>query len=296
LKAIFAQVLFEYRVVVRLLHKDNVMMYKCSADEVGVRNRSIEKGLKNNAIWVVDDDPRICQLLDHYLAGEGYRVRTATSAEAFFNQVVDTPADLIILDVMLPDQDGFGVTRQLRAQSEVPILMLTGRAETVDKVVGLELGADDYLTKPFERRELLARVRSLLRRAHQRMSSASINEGAVVHFAGWRLDLAGHTLLSPSGEPVELTRHEFLLLAAFVKRRQRSLTRDDILNLIAGRDWSPYDRSVDVLVGRLRAKLEQDPKHPTLILTVRGVGYKFGSPVSLGGRGRELKPFWSQGS
>lgn len=232
-------------------------------------------------IWVVDDDPRICQLLGHYLTGEGYEVRTVNRAGAFLEQVGNAPADLIILDVMLPDQDGFVVTRQLRAQSEVPILLLTGRADTVDKVVGLELGADDYLTKPFEKRELLARVRSLLRRAQQKVPAVPGNDASVAHFAGWRLDLTGHTLHSPSGDSVSLTHHEFALLAALVKRPSRVLTRDDILTLIAGRDWSPLDRSVDVLIGRLRAKLEHDPKHPALILTVRGVGYKFAPPVHL---------------
>jgi DNA-binding response OmpR family regulator len=182
---------------------------------------------------------------------------------------------------MLPDQDGFAVTRQLRTHSEVPILMLSGRAEVVDKVVGLEIGADDYLTKPFAKRELLARVRSLLRRAHPRPAPVPTDSGAVAHFLGWRLDLAGHTLCSLSGAAVPLTRHEFALLAAFVERPQRVLTRDAILNAIAGRDWVPFDRSVDVLIGRLRGKLEPDPKHPTLILTVRGVGYKFGAPVHL---------------
>lgn len=235
--------------------------------------------MARESILVVDDDPRICQLLSHYLSGEGYRVRTATSADALFQAMAEQSADLIILDLMLPDQDGFVVTRQLRAQSDVPILMLTGRADVVDKVVGLELGADDYLTKPFDRRELLARVRGLLRRAQQKEVSAPTDDLAVACFAGWRLDLAGHVLLSPSREPVELTHHEFSLLVAFIKRSQRTLTRDDILNVIAGRDWSPYDRSADVLIGRLRTKLEEDAKNPTLILTVRGVGYKFGVPV-----------------
>lgn len=235
--------------------------------------------MARESILLVDDDPRICQLLSHYLSGEGYRIRIANSADALFKEMAEQPADLIILDIMLPDQDGFLVTRQLRAQSEVPILMLTGRADVVDKVVGLELGADDYLTKPFDRRELLARVRGLLRRAQQKEAPAPNAESSLAYFAGWCLDLVGHTLISPSGNPVELTRHEFSLLTAFVKRSQRILTRDDILNIIAGRDWSPYDRSVDVLIGRLRAKLEEDAKNPTLILTVRGVGYKFGAAV-----------------
>ncbi len=232
-------------------------------------------------VWVVDDDPRICQLLGHYLAEEGYEVRTAITAKKFLEQVDSARADLVILDVMLPDQDGFVVTRQLRAQSEVPILLLTGRADTVDKVVGLELGADDYLTKPFEQRELLARVRSVLRRAQQKVPAVLTNEASVAHFAGWRLDLTGHMLVAPSGEVVSLTHHEFALLAALVRRPERVLTRDDILTLVAGRDWSPLDRSVDVLVGRLRAKLEHDPRHPAFILTVRGVGYKFAPPVHL---------------
>lgn len=174
------------------------------------------------SIWVVDDDPRICQLLGQYLAGEGYAVHTANRAEAFLAQ--------------LP---------------EVPILMLTGRSDVVDKVVGLELGADDHLTKPFEKRELLARVRTLLHRASPKTVAEPKNDISVVHFAGWRLDLAGHTLRSASGDPVPLTRHEFALLAAFVERPQRVLTRDAILNAIAGRDWVPFDRRVDVLIGRL---------------------------------------------
>ncbi len=239
----------------------------------------IQDNVTQRTVWVVDDDLQLCHLLGHYLAGEGYQVRTATRAEKFFEQMTKAPADLIILDVMLPDQDGFVVTRKLRAQSDVPILMLTGRADIVDKVVGLEFGADDYLTKPFERRELLARVRSLLRRAQHKSASVPRREPSAVHFAGWHLDLTGHALIAPSGQPVALTHREFTLLAAFVKRPQRVLTRDDILNLVAGRKWSPFDRSVDVLIGRLRVKLEQDPKHPTLIVTVRGAGYKFASSV-----------------
>jgi two-component system OmpR family response regulator len=237
--------------------------------------------VRKSTIWVVDDDPRICQLLGQYLEAEGYEVHTATRAEAFFAHVTEAPADLIILDLMLPDQDGFGVTRQLRAQSNVPILMLTGRAETVDKVVGLELGADDYLTKPFERRELLARVRVLLRRARPKASPAPVHDLSVAQFAGWYLDLAGHTLISSAGASVALTYHEFALLAALVRRPQQVLTRDHLLNAITGRGSSAYDRSVDVLIKRLRAKLEEDPIHPRLILTVRGVGYKLGSTVRL---------------
>lgn len=242
------------------------------------------QAMTRRTVWVVDDDPRLCQLLGHYLSAEGYQVYTAVCAASFLERVHDTPADLVILDLMLPDQDGFGVTRKLRTHSDIPILMLTGRAEVVDKVVGLELGADDYLTKPFEKRELLARVRSLLRRAPRQAPSAPSNDAEVADFAGWQLDLTAHTLRSPAGEPVALTHQEFALLATFVRRPQRVLTRDHILNAIAGRDWIPFDRRVDVLIGRLRAKVEPDPKHPTLILTVRGVGYKFGAAVALEAR------------
>ena len=237
--------------------------------------------MRKDTLWVVDDDLRICQLLGQYLEAEGYAVRTATSARELFTHVAEAPADLIILDLLLPDQDGFGVTRALRAHSDVPILMLTGRAETVDKVVGLELGANDYLTKPFERRELLARVRVLLRRAHPKVAPAPVHDLSVAQFAGWHLDVAGNTLRSPSGVAVALTHHEFALLAALVRRPQQVLTRDHLLNALTGRGSSAYDRSVDVLIGRLRAKLEEDPKHPHLILTVRGVGYKLGSSVRL---------------
>ena len=228
-----------------------------------------------NKILVVDDDPRICRLVACYLGSEGYNVHTATnSTELQLLMTVESP-DLIILDVMLPGEDGFTIARSLRAKSNVPIVMLTGKSDTVDKVVGLEIGADDYITKPFVERELLARVRSILRRASQNLTSVPNGEHTIARFAGWQLDLAAHKLTSPKGTKVYLTTHEWALLEAFVTRQNRVLTRDEILELTAQREWTPQDRSIDVLVAKLRAKLEDDAKHPKLIQTIRGVGYKF---------------------
>ncbi|MEN8129902.1 MAG: response regulator [Pseudomonadota bacterium] len=228
-------------------------------------------------IFVLDDDPRICRLVSSYLGCEGYIVRTATnSAELQRLMAVELP-DLVILDILLPGEDGFSIARSLRAQSNVPIIMLTGKTNLVDKVVGLELGADDYITKPFDDRELLARVRCIFRRVPQKQAHVSNHdhEYAVAHFTGWQLDLIGHELTSPNATKVYLTTHEWNLLYVLVTHHGRALTRDKIIELVSRREWAPQDRSIDVLVGKLRAKIEDDLKHPKLIQTIRGVGYKF---------------------
>jgi DNA-binding response OmpR family regulator len=173
---------------------------------------------------------------------------------------------------MLPDEDGFTLARELRAGSNIGIVMLTGKTDTVDKIVGLEIGADDYVTKPFDERELLARVRSVLRRISDDAAQKQ-HGGSIARFAGWTMDLAAYELTSPAGEQIHLTNHEFQLLSALVRHGHRVLSRDAILELVAGRDWDPEDRSVDVLVGKLRKKLESDPRDPKLIKTVRGAGY-----------------------
>ena len=232
-------------------------------------------------ILVVDDDPRICRLVARYLTQEGYLVHTACSGEEMRRTMQLQEPDLVLLDLMLPDEDGLSLARELRAKSSVAIVMLTAKSNTVDKVVGLELGADDYVTKPFDERELLARVRSVLRRTASQSSKSPAANDSRAHFAGWTLDLKGYELIAPSGEPVHLTTHEFQLLCAFVEHSDRVLTRDAILELIAGRDWSPFDRSVDVLVGKLRKKLRDDPDDPQLIKTVRGAGYKLSAKVEL---------------
>jgi len=191
--------------------------------------------------------------------------------------------DLVLLDLMLPDEDGFELARELRTHSDLGIVILTGRTDTVDKVVGLEIGADDYVTKPFDRRELLARIRSVMRRR----SAPEDPQGgatALARFAGWTLDLDGYELRDESGRAVTLTHHEFQLLAALVAHGARVLTREAILDAVFDRAWSPDDRTIDVLVGRLRRKLGDDARAPTLIRTIRGAGYRLIPKVRLSGR------------
>jgi DNA-binding response OmpR family regulator len=234
------------------------------------------------SILIVDDDPRILRLVGHYLRRESYSVQTATSARELREQLSNRPPDLIILDVGLPGEDGFTLAREIRSQTNIPIIMLTGRSDTVDKVVGLELGADDYITKPFEERELLARIRSLLRRYQAAAPASAITSGGVARFADWRLDLTRHELFTATGENVYLTSHEFRLLQAFVLRPNRVLSRDELMDQIAGRDWNPLDRSIDVLIAKLRKKIESNPAQPTLIKAIRGEGYKLTTEVVIG--------------
>ena len=235
-----------------------------------------------DSILVVDDDPRILRLVGHYLQREGYSVRMVDSVGEAREQLSVLSPNLIILDVGLPGEDGFTFAREIRAQSDIPIIMLTGRDQMVDKVVGLELGADDYITKPFEERELLARIRSLLRRYRASLPVSSRTTGGIARFADWRLDLTRHELFSSTGENVYLTSHEFRLLETFVLHPHRVLSRDALMDRVAGRDWNPLDRSIDVLVAKLRKKIEPNPAQPTLIKAVRGEGYKFTTEVMIG--------------
>ena len=230
-------------------------------------------------ILVVDDDPRICRAVTRFLAREGYAVLEANDGSEMRQRLAAEPVDLVILDLMLPGEDGLTLARELRSRSETAIIMLTAKTDTVDKVVGLELGADDYMTKPFDQRELLARVRTVLRRARQPSNAVANARTSTARFDGWKLDLVAHELLSPTGEPVHLTSNQFQLLASLVTRPNRVLIRGEILDSITGRDWTPMDRSIDVLVGKLRRKIEGDPRTPTLIKTIRGVGYKFTANV-----------------
>lgn len=227
-------------------------------------------------ILVVDDEPRLVRLLVQTLEDEGYVVTSAGSGEEMRASLEQETPDLILLDVRLPDSDGFSLTREIREKSDVGVILLTGRTEEVDKIVGLELGADDYVTKPFSNRELIARVRSVLRRTESAPRSTKTDEQGVIEFEGWTLDIVGHELRNPDGEPIQMTSFEFRLLAALVERANRVLSRDQLLDLIADRNSAgPFDRSVDVLIGKVRKKVEDDPQNPRFIKTIRGAGYKF---------------------
>ena len=236
----------------------------------------------NGHILVVDDQQEIRDVVQEYLTGEGFRVSTANDGAGMRRVLSQAPADLVILDLMLPGEDGLTLARALRSQSGIGIIILTGRGETVDRIIGLEMGADDYLPKPFHLRELLARVKSVLRRVQSRTGEAGTQPArSRARFAGWSLDLSSRELASPTGEQVRLTTGEFDLLAAFVSNANQVLSRDRLLDLARNREAGPFDRTIDVQVGRLRRKLEDDPQNPALIKTVRGSGYIFTPVVDL---------------
>lgn len=234
-------------------------------------------------LLIVDDDERICRMLRRYLEHEGYSVDTAVDGASMWQNLERRQPDLIILDLMLPDTDGLTLARELRARMDVGIIILTGKNDPIDTVVGLEVGADDYVTKPFETRELLARIRSVLRR-YQGPSGPpgngeAANAGSTLEFDGWRLKIYSYELLSPEGEAVDVSNHELRLLSVLVRNAGATLSRDQILRKISRRNWMPDDRSVDVLISKLRKVIEEDPSRPKLIRTVRGVGYQFTGKV-----------------
>ena len=231
-------------------------------------------------ILVVDDQKEICEVVQEYLSGEGYTVSAANDGAGMRKIMAQTPVDLVILDLMLPGEDGLTLARSLRDESNIGIIILTGRGETVDRIIGLEMGADDYQPKPFHLRELLARVKSVLRRASSRANEKPAGRSKA-RFAGWNLDLSTRELVSPSGSEVRLTTGEFDLLAAFVNNANQVLSRDRLLDLARNREAGPFDRTIDVQVGRLRRKLEDDPQKPTIIKTVRGTGYIFTPTVEV---------------
>jgi DNA-binding response OmpR family regulator len=223
-------------------------------------------------ILVVDDDPALCELLSDYLGESGFTVATAGDGNAMRRALTHGMPDAIVLDLMLPGEDGLALARELRTHSEVPILMLSARGEEIDRVVGLEVGADDYLAKPFSPRELLARLRALLRRS--RATGADSHTGPDYGFGPFQLDTVARRLLRDGAE-VRLTGAEFDLLRAMVERPNRVLSRDTLVDLLKGYDRDPFDRSIDIRVTRLRRKIEADPAAPAYIRTVRGEGYLF---------------------
>jgi two-component system OmpR family response regulator len=234
-------------------------------------------------VLVVDDDPRIRTMLQRYLAEEGLRVSGAGDGATMLALLEREPIDLVLLDLMMPGEDGLSLARDIRQRSEIPIIMLTGKRDLIDRVVGLEAGADDYITKPFELREVLARIRTVMRRARPRATAAvpaaQSAAGEVLVFEGWRLDVLRRELKQATGGVVPLTAGEFDLLCVFARHPNRVLSRDQLTDLVKGREWAAYDRAVDTQVARLRKKIEADPGDPTLIKTVRSGGYVFATFV-----------------
>ncbi|HEX5959910.1 MAG TPA: response regulator transcription factor [Rhodanobacteraceae bacterium] len=232
-------------------------------------------------LLVVDDDPGVLDVLRRYFAGQGFSVSTAASGADMRNVLARTTIDLVLLDLGLPGEDGFELTRQLRRTWNGAVIIITGRGDSVDRVVGLELGADDYVSKPLDLRELLARVRSVLRRTSARESPA---DGAgEFRFAGFTLDPRSRALTDPQGGEITLTTGEYALLYAFLTRPNQVLSRDDLMTNLYGRRAGPFDRAIDVQVGRLRRKIEADPACPDLIKAVRGAGYLFTANVRQAG-------------
>ncbi len=236
-------------------------------------------------IAVVDDEADITQLLAHYFKGHGFRVSQLHDGASLMALVAEDPPALVLLDLGLGSEDGLAIARQLRLKARCGLVFVTGRGDAVDKVVGLEIGADDYVTKPFDLRELLARVKAVLRRIEPSAGQAAA--APVAHtaqhrlcFAGWALDTAGRRLLDPAGADVAITTGEFDLLRTLAEHPGRVLSRDFLLEHTRGRPAGPFDRTIDVQVGRLRKKIEVDAENPQIIKSVRGAGYVLVAPVS----------------
>lgn len=236
----------------------------------------------HKSILVIDDDPEILEIVTECLEVGGFQVQTSSDATQALKLLENTDVNLIIVDLGLPDMDGLELTRALKTKSQAGIVILSGRTDTMEKVVGLEIGADDYLTKPFEPRELLARVRSVLRRSDHPSGSTS-DESLIYEFDGWKFDVSKREFSTPAGDLINLTSGEFELMKAFVDHPNRVLSRDQILDYAYTTDSPAFDRSVDIRIARLRKKIEKDPKAPKWIKTVRNAGYIFAATIHTNG-------------
>lgn len=233
-------------------------------------------------VLIVDDDPLIRDLLHAYLSQEGYDVHCAATAELAETFLASQTVDLVMLDIRLPGKDGLTLTRELRVRSEVGIILITGRNDEIDRIVGLECGADDYVIKPLNPRELVSRAKNLIRRVRHAQTPVPAIAAAkpVKQFADWALDTDRRRLIDPSGSETLLTHGEYQLLSVFLRNSGHTLSRDQLMDQIRNREWVPNDRSIDVLVGRLRRKLHDDPAEPQLIITIHGAGYLFTASVA----------------
>ncbi len=231
-------------------------------------------------IFVVDDDATLRNRLAKYLSAQGFEAEAFSGGQELRARLGSKTPDLVVLDLLMPGEDGLSLTRHLRSACDAGILILTGQGDTIDRIVGLEMGADDYLGKPFDLRELLARIRSVLRRrSSARAAENGPGSSDSKEFAGWVVDFGRREVKSPDGETVELTGAEFNLLQEFLENPGRALDRDRLLDAVADREWSPFDRSIDLHISHLRRKLGDDPRRPEKIKTVRGVGYLFAAEV-----------------
>ena len=233
-------------------------------------------------VLIVDDDPLIRELLHAYLSQEGYEVHCAATAELADTFLASQTVDLVMLDIRLPGKDGLTLTRELRVRSEVGIILITGRNDEIDRIVGLECGADDYVIKPLNPRELVSRAKNLIRRVRHAQTPQPVAAVAkpVKQFADWALDTDRRRLIDPTGSETLLTHGEYQLLSVFLRNSGHTLSRDQLMDQIRNREWVPNDRSIDVLVGRLRRKLHDDPAEPQLIITIHGAGYLFTASVA----------------
>lgn len=233
-----------------------------------------------SSVLIVEDDAEIAELISRYLENNGMAVTRIASGETVDAKLAAGDFDILILDLNLPGEDGLSICRRVRATHDIPIIIVTAQGEDVDKILGLEMGADDYVVKPFNSRELLARVRAVLRRTGPQSRVEAGPSNQTFQFLGWRINLLAREVVSPSGMKVAMTGAEFDLLHAFCENPNRVLTRDQLINMTHGPTAGPFERSIDVLISRLRQKLEKDPKNPAIIQTVRSEGYMLSAPVA----------------
>lgn len=230
-------------------------------------------------LLLVDDEPTLREPLAEYLTGQGFSVTEAESAALARSELARSQLDLVLLDIMMPGEDGLSLTRHLAETRNIPVILLTARGEAMDRIIGLEMGADDYIVKPFEPRELVARIRTVLRRAVNSPTGLTTAEKPY-HFDGWKLDPLKRRLTDPDGTLVPISTAEFRMLRAFLDHPREVLDRDRLLDMVQGREAHLFDRAVDNQVSRLRGKIESDRRNPQLILTVRGGGYQLAADVS----------------
>jgi DNA-binding response OmpR family regulator len=246
--------------------------------ETDTAARVMISAMAGERVLIVDDDADIRESTGEYLAGHGYRTAFAADGQQMRDAIGSLAPDVVLLDLNLPGEDGLSLARWLRRHHDVAIIMVTGSADVVDRVIGLEVGADDYIAKPFDLRELRARLRSVLRRTRARAAAAASPERPAtkrVRVGRCELDLATHQLFGADGREISITATDFDLLKVFAENANRVLSRDQLLTMTSNREWEPFDRAIDIRIARLRRKIEPDPENPGVIRTVRGAGYMF---------------------